>query len=193
MNYVNIENDLDDFDNQLENDLDNDILINYSKNKTTTNNSNSNNSNSNNSNSNNNSNTIDFNSNEINIINEIINISNNVFRVLGKGFVESIYHKAILVDLYNTNYIIETKKIIPIMYNYVNVGYVESDIIVYDKINNVTIIVELKSQEKDLNNKEIIQVQKYMRNIEQKNNIGLVINFPQKTTCQDIIQYKLIK
>jgi hypothetical protein len=79
------------------------------------------------------------------------------------------------------------------MYNYVNVGYVESDIIVYDKINNVTIIVELKSQEKDLNNKEIIQVQKYMRNIEQKNNIGLVINFPQKTTCQDIIQYKLIK
>lgn len=194
MDYTNIENDLDNLETNMGNDLemdldinletnldknylDNDIFLNSKKT----------------SYENNNSNIIDFDSNETNLINEIINISNNVFKVLGKGFVESIYHKAILVDLYKTDYIIETKKIIPIMYNNVNVGYVESDIIVYDQINNVIIIIELKSQEKDLNNKEIIQVQKYMRNIQQQNSIGLIINFPQKVTCDNIIQYKLTK
>ena len=76
------------------------------------------------------------------IIKQIIDIANNVFEVLGKGFVESIYHKAILVDLYELGYVIETKKIIPIEYNSVNVGYVESDIIVHDISNNITVIIE---------------------------------------------------
>tara|TARA_B110000902_G_C14223751_1_gene556173 strand:+ start:781 stop:1296 length:516 start_codon:yes stop_codon:yes gene_type:complete len=125
------------------------------------------------------------------LIKQIIQIANNVFQILDKGFVESIYHKAMLVDLYKLNYTIETKKIIPIEYNSVNVGYVESDIIVYDKINNIIIIIELKSQEKDLNYKEVLQVQKYMRNISSKS-IGLVINFPQKLNSNLIVQSKLI-
>ena len=124
------------------------------------------------------------------IIKQIIDIANNVFEVLGKGFVESIYHKAILVDLYELGYVIETKKIIPIEYNSVNVGYVESDIIVHDISNNITVIIELKSQDKDLNHKEILQVQKYMRNIDKKS-VGLVINFPQKINCNLEVQTKI--
>jgi len=127
---------------------------------------------------------------ELELINKIIDISNNVFEILGKGFVESIYHKAILVDLYELNYVIETKKIIPIEYNGVNVGFVESDIIIHDTNNNITVIVELKSQEKDLNHKEILQVQKYMRNIDKKS-IGLVINFPQKMNGELKVQTKI--
>ena len=131
--------------------------------------------------------------NEVNrkIISLIIDISNNVFNSLGKGFNECIYHKAILVDLYKTKYQIETKKIIPIEYNDVNVGYVESDVIVYDLENNRMIIIELKAQTNDLSYKEKFQVQKYMNHInninhtiEKKNIIGLVINFSQKNnTC----------
>ena len=127
---------------------------------------------------------------ELELINKIIDISNNAFEILGKGFVESIYHKAILVDLYELNYVIETKKIIPIEYNGVNVGFVESDIIIHDIDNDITIIIELKSQEKDLNHKEILQVQKYMRNIE-KISIGLVINFPQKMNGELKVQTKI--
>ena len=134
--------------------------------------------------------TLDENSLEAYLINQIIDIANNVFEILGKGFVESIYHKAMLVDLYELGYVIETKKIIPIEYNSVNVGYVESDIILYDIINNITVIIELKSQDKDLNHKEIFQVQKYMRNIE-KQSIGLVINFPQKINCNLEVQTKI--
>ena len=127
---------------------------------------------------------------QTNLVDFIINSANEVFSALGKGFVESIYHKALLVDLYKTNYTIETKKIIPINYKNTNVGYVESDIIVYD--NNTTVIIELKAQDKDLNTKEIMQVQKYMRNITQQNNIGLVINFPQKNNVTNIVQTKIV-
>ena len=92
-------------------------------------------------------NLIDNNSDTQSMISFIINICNNVFNSLGKGFNECIYHKAILVDLYKTNYKIETKKIIPIDYKGVNVGYVESDIIVFDEKNNIMIIIELKDKQ----------------------------------------------
>ena len=55
-------------------------------------------------------NLIDNNTDTQSMISFIINICNNVFNVLGKGFNECIYHKAILVDLYKTKYKIETKK-----------------------------------------------------------------------------------
>ena len=131
-----------------------------------------------------------------NMISLIIQISNNVFQTLGKGFNECIYHKAILVDLYKTNYQIETKKIIPIEYNNVNVGYVESDVIVYDENNNIMIIIELKAQTNDLSYKEKFQVQKYMNhlnhNIEKKNIIGLVINFSQKNNTSLEVQSDIV-
>ena len=137
-------------------------------------------------------NLIDNDSTVQSIISFIINICNNVFNSLGKGFNECIYHKAILVDLYKTNYNIETKKIIPIDYNGVNVGYVESDIIVYDEKNNIMIIIELKAQTNDLSYKEKFQVQKYMNNIENKNTIGLVINFSQKNNTNYEVQSYIV-
>lgn len=137
-------------------------------------------------------NLIDNDSTVQSIISFIINICNNVFNSLGKGFNECIYHKAILVDLYKTNYNIETKKIIPIDYNGVNVGYVESDIIVYDEKNNIMIIIELKAQTNDLSYKEKFQVQKYMNNIENKNTIGLVINFSQKNNTNYEVQSDIV-
>ena len=126
------------------------------------------------------------------MISFIINICNNVFNSLGKGFNECIYHKAILVDLYKTEYQIETKKIIPIDYKGVNVGYVESDIIVYDEKKNIMIIIELKAQTNDLSYKEKFQVQKYMNNIENKNTIGLVINFSQKNNTIYEVQSDIV-
>ena len=126
------------------------------------------------------------------IITFIINICNNVFNSLGKGFNECIYHKAILVDLYKTEYQIETKKIIPIDYKGVNVGYVESDIILYDEKNDIMIIIELKAQTNDLSYKEKFQVQKYMNNIENKNIIGLIINFSQKNNSNLEVQSDII-
>ena len=137
-------------------------------------------------------NLIDNDTNLQSMISFIINICNNVFNSLGKGFNECIYHKAILVDLYKTNYKIETKKIIPIDYKGINVGYVESDVIVYDERNNIMIIIELKAQTNDLSYKEKFQVQKYMNNIENENTIGLVINFSQKNNTIYEVQSDIV-
>tara|TARA_B110000114_G_C14959500_1_gene343784 strand:+ start:92 stop:604 length:513 start_codon:yes stop_codon:yes gene_type:complete len=137
-------------------------------------------------------NLIDNNTDTQSMISFIINICNNVFNVLGKGFNECIYHKAILVDLYKTKYKIETKKIIPIDYKGVNVGYVESDIIAYNQKNDIMIIIELKAQTNDLSYKEKFQVQKYMNNIENENIIGLIINFSQKNNTNLEVQSDII-
>ena len=127
------------------------------------------------------------------IIELIITCSNNIFRNLGLGFIEYIYHKALLVDLYKTNYTIETKKILPIYYNGVNIGYVEPDIIIEDE--NFYIIIELKAFDKNIGKKEELQINKYINHIQtEKTVIGIIINFNQNINNIDtrLIQYKLI-
>ena len=127
------------------------------------------------------------------IIELIITCSNNIFRNLGLVFIEYIYHKALLVDLYKTKYTIETKKILPIYYNGVNVGYVEPDIIVEDE--NYYIIIELKAFDKNIGKKEELQINKYINHIQtEKTVIGIIINFNQNINNIDsrLIQYKLI-
>lgn len=130
-------------------------------------------------------------SEEDEMIKLILNIGNNVFKELGKGFNECIYHKAMLVDLYKTHYSIETKKIIPILFNMINVGYVETDIIV--ESNNNLIIIELKALDKEINTKEEIQINKYLKHLDTtKKKFGLIMNFSQKYTSDLQVQYKII-
>ena len=125
------------------------------------------------------------------IIQLILDISNNVFLQLGKGFNECIYHKAILVDLYKNEFDIETEKIIPILFNNVCVGHVKTDIIV--EISDLLIIIELKALDRDINYKEEIQIKKYMKHINKKKNIlGLIINFSQKNNESLEVQSKII-
>ena len=125
------------------------------------------------------------------IIELILNISNNVFLQLGKGFNECIYHKAILVDLYKNEFDIETEKIIPILFNNICVGYVKTDIIV--KTADLLIIIELKALDRDINYKEEIQINKYIKHInKEKKTLGLIINFSQKNNESLEVQSKII-
>ena len=121
----------------------------------------------------------------------IINIANNVFMHIGKGFNECIYHKALLVDLYKTDYLIETEKIISILFKNVCVGYVKSDIVVEDNEN--MIIIELKALDREINYKEDIQINKYLKHINTyKKKVGLIINFSQKNNNCLKVQTKII-
>ena len=116
------------------------------------------------------------------IIDLIIKISQNILDTLGTGFIEGIYHKALVIDLNKMNYNIETKKIIPISYKNINIGYVESDIVINTE-NNIYIL-ELKSFDRNISQKEILQTQKYIKFIDNPDNKlikGIVINFNQKT------------
>lgn len=127
------------------------------------------------------------------IIQLIINSSNNIFKNIGLGFIEYIYHKALLVDLYKTKYNIESKKILPIYYNDINIGYVEPDIIVED--DDFYIIIELKAFDKNIGKKEELQINKYIKHTKiTKTIIGIIINFNQNINNIDYknIQYKII-
>ena len=122
--------------------------------------------------------------NQNNDFKEILDIANNVFNTLGAGFIENIYHKAMLIDLNKLNKydIIETKKIIPISYKNINIGYVESDIVLHTK-NNI-FILELKAFDRIITQKEISQTKKYINLIENNENKvikGIVINFKQNS------------
>lgn len=116
------------------------------------------------------------------IINLVIELSKNIIDTLGVGFIEGIYHKALMIDLTKeTEYNIETKKIIPISYKNINIGYVESDIVINTE-NNIYIL-ELKSFDRNILQKEILQIQKYIKFIDNPNNKiikGIIINFNQK-------------
>lgn len=126
------------------------------------------------------------------IIKKINNLSTEVFNELGTGFSEHIYHKSLEVALRNEDIKYESKRIIPINYKGVNVGYGESDIIVY--YENEIVIVELKAVTNPPREIEVAQVKTYMKAIE-NSTIGLIINFPQPGTkiAKDTIDFKIVQ
>lgn len=124
------------------------------------------------------------------IVDYIINSSNDIFNELGKGFNECIYHRALLYILCKTEYIIETKKIIPINYKKQNVGHVEADLILCNK--DTMYIIELKAFDREISNKELIQVEKYKKHIATTKEIKwIIINFNQKNNNVFNVDYKI--
>lgn len=101
---------------------------------------------------------------------QIIAIADTIWKTLGPGFSESVYHNAFEVELRALGIPYETERIIPIIYNNHVVGSVRADLI----INNETVI-ELKSVLK-LNESHRHQVGIYMDHGPFQT--GVLINFP---------------
>ena len=112
----------------------------------------------------------------------ILNSVEKVFNTIECGFIEYIYHKALLIELNKKDYVIESKKIISISYDSICIGYVESDIVLHTK--SKIYILELKAFDRNISQKEVLQINKYIKyieNIDNKEIIGVIINFNQKT------------
>jgi GxxExxY protein len=126
------------------------------------------------------------------IILKIKNLSENIFNDLGTGFSEIIYHRALETDLRNSQIIYESKKIIPIEYKGINVGYGEADIVIHHE--SKIIVIELKAVTNPPREIEIAQVKTYLRNIK-NSTIGMIINFPQPGTkiAKETIDFKIVK
>lgn len=130
---------------------------------------------------------------DINNIEEIIKkLSIDVFDSLGTGFSETIYHRALEIALRNNNIKYESKRIVPIYYKGVNVGYGEADIIIY--VNDIPIVIELKAISSHPREIEISQVKTYLRFIDNVK-FGIIINFPQPSTkiANDNIDFVIVK
>jgi GxxExxY protein len=105
--------------------------------------------------------------------NRIINSAIKVHKKLGPGFLESIYQKALIIQLQKDGLSVEVEKEIRIYYEAEEVGIHRLDIVVENEI-----IVELKSV-KEFNDNHIAQVLSYLKATGL--NLGLLLNFAKST------------
>jgi GxxExxY protein len=100
---------------------------------------------------------------------KIIGCAYKVFNTLGFGFLESIYKKAMLIELTKINLKVEAEKPLKVYYENQIVGDFYIDLYIEDKI-----VVELKSVETLVKQHEV-QLVNYLQGLQK--DIGLLINF----------------
>jgi GxxExxY protein len=99
-------------------------------------------------------------------------LAEEIYKELGPGHSESVYHHAFEVLLREKGYQYETERILPIIFKGCTIGNFRCDIIV----NNI--IIELKSTPK-LKPEHHQQIQNYMRIL--TGHEGILINFGSST------------
>ena len=72
-------------------------------------------------------------------------------------------------------YITQTEVVVPIIYKGYYLGFERADIVVYSSEGEITNILELKSQNSRITAKEIIQLRKYLKNLNCES--GILVNF----------------
>ena len=103
------------------------------------------------------------------ITHKIIGCAYQVFNKLGFGFLESVYRKAMVIELGKSDLIVEQEKPLKVYYDNQVVGEFYVDLLVEDEI-----IVELKSVQNLLKEHEV-QLVNYLNGL--KKEIGLLINY----------------
>ncbi|WP_339886710.1 GxxExxY protein [uncultured Flavobacterium sp.] len=99
----------------------------------------------------------------------IIGVYYDVYNELGYGFLEKVYHKAMLIELHKRGYVIESEKKLNVYYKNEIVGEYVPDIII-----NESVIVELKCVEYLIETHEN-QLLNYLKAT--KCEVGLILNF----------------
>ena len=100
---------------------------------------------------------------------KIIGCAYTVFNKLGFGFLESVYQKAMVIELGKSDLNVEAEKPLKVYYGDKIVGDFYVDLYI-----NEAVIVELKSVQ-NLNKEHEVQLVNYLNALEKE--IGLLINF----------------
>jgi GxxExxY protein len=100
---------------------------------------------------------------------EIIRVFYKVYNCLGYGFIESVYHNAVILELVKSRLKVESEKSIAVYYEGQIVGNFSADLVVESKV-----IIELKARERLVEAHEA-QLLNYLRST--KIEIGLLLNF----------------
>lgn len=120
------------------------------------------------------------------ITHKIIGIAYQVYNQLGFGFLESVYKKAMIIELAKSNFRVEAEKPLKVYYDNQVVGDFYVDLFVEEEV-----IVELKSVQ-NLTKEHEVQLVNYLNGL--KKDIGLLINFgPSGVQVQTQIQTTTIK
>jgi len=103
------------------------------------------------------------------ITHKIIGCAYKVYKKLGFGFLESVYRKAMVIELTRVDLGVEEEMSLKVYYDGHVVGNFSADLVVED-----TVVVELKSVQNTVSEHEV-QLVNYLNAIEEE--IGLLINF----------------
>jgi GxxExxY protein len=100
---------------------------------------------------------------------KIIGAAYNVFNALGFGFLESVYKKAMIIELFKNDFKVEEEKPLKVYYDGQVVGDFYVDLFVAESV-----VVELKSVQ-NLAKEQEVQLVNYLNGLNK--DIGLLINF----------------
>lgn len=103
------------------------------------------------------------------ITDKVIKCAIEVHKILGPGFVENIYEKALISEMKQNDLRVEQQVLIPIVYKGKNVGEHRLDLLVEDEV-----IVENKAV-KEFEDIHQVQILSYLKATNKK--IGLLINY----------------
>jgi len=103
---------------------------------------------------------------------KIINAFYTVYNELGRGFLEKIYEKALMIELEKLGLDVKNQEEIQVFYKKISIGLYRADIIVEDKV-----IIEIKAVSK-LNKGHEAQLINYLKGTGKK--VGLLVNFGEK-------------
>ena len=106
---------------------------------------------------------------------EIVQCIKTVSTELGAHYKENIYQSALYLEMNLKGHVTQTEVVVPIIYKGYYLGFERADIVVYDKNGKITNILELKSQNSRITAKEIIQLRKYLKNLNCDS--GILVNF----------------
>ncbi len=114
---------------------------------------------------------------------KIINACIIVHKELGPGFLESIYHNALKIELEKQKIVFESEKEVRVRYCDIQVGSHKIDLLIEGDI-----VVELKTVE-GLSKKYYAQVRSYLKALQKE--VGLLVNFSDFTL--DVRRVELVK
>jgi GxxExxY protein len=106
---------------------------------------------------------------------QIRRIARDVYRVLGSGFSEGVYDRAMQVGLRLANLKYEGQKVVELKYKEYYVGEGYPDLVV--RLGREKLIVELKAVSGEMGASEEQQLRNYMKILKIKR--GLLVNFQQ--------------
>jgi len=107
------------------------------------------------------------------LTNKIIKIAIDVHKILGSGFVEKVYQRALYIEFKKNKLRFSRERKIEIIYQGVNLGYEQVDFDIDNKV-----LVEIKAVNK-INEIHVAQVISYLKASSRK--VGLILNFARPT------------
>ena len=113
------------------------------------------------------------------ITDQILRVFYDVYNELGHGFLESVYHRALVLALKSKGMKVCSRVSIPVWFRGERVGYFEADVLVED-----CVLLELKAA-RMLDSSHRVQLMNYLRATEIE--VGLLLNFGERPEFKRLI------